>query len=337
MPRPIKNCVVCRGAPSGFHSFAEVRGWRYVSCGNCGLVFLDPQPTDSELGQFYNHSYRYDLRRYRNSIAEQRVWLELLEKSWGGPGDLLEIGCSYGYFLAAARGLGWNVQGVELSEEAVEHARKVLGLPVKQGRIEDLAKDCGSSFDTIAAWHVLEHDPVPREFVASAYELLRPGGILALRVPNLESTVAKLSGSCWQWLSPPEHVCMYSQETLSRLLEGCNFEVLDWQTARGNARNMWFEVLRARAKAVVSGQRNGRSSDGQQFRFDPPPVYQDRVWYRAVEQLVGIGTVPADWFLSRWMLKHGKEAELVMFARKPVAAIGKQVASPSECESTSAS
>ncbi|HEV2197415.1 MAG TPA: class I SAM-dependent methyltransferase [Candidatus Acidoferrum sp.] len=332
MPSWIENCVLCGGTRNGFHSFAAAGGWRYVRCCECGLVFLDPQPTHSELEHFYNHSYRYDLRRYKDSIPEQRVWLDLLEKFCGHPGRLLEVGCSYGYFLTAARRQGWSVHGVELSEEAVHHACNELGLPVQKGRILDVLAEKDSSFDTIVAWHVLEHDPVPRVFLERAYDLLCPGGILALRVPNLGSTVAKLSGSFWQWLSPPEHVCMYTAKTLSRLLVQCGFEILTSRTARGNARNMWFEILRARVKKAASEISNGHTKANQQFRFSPPAVYQDRAWYRAVEKVVSIGTMPVDWFAARWMLNHGKEAELAMFARKPASESGVQVAVHSHCE-----
>ncbi len=332
MPKPVENCILCEETSDRFHLFAVVRGWCYVRCANCGLVLLNPQPTDAELSHFYNHGYRYNLQRYKNSIPQQRVWLDLLEQFCERPGNLLEVGCSYGYFLAAAKKRGWSVRGIELSEEAAGFARKELGLPVDKGCILDVRKERGPSFDAIAAWHVLEHDPVPRGFVEAAYELLGPGGILAIRVPNLGSTVAKLSGLCWQWLSPPEHVCMYTLETLSRLLTQSKFKILASRTARGNARNMWFEILRARTKKAIRQRGNGQGDRGEHFSFDPAPVYQDRVWYRTAEGLVTLGTMPVDWLFSWWMSKHGREAELAVIARKPGFETDAQVIHPLQSE-----
>jgi SAM-dependent methyltransferase len=317
MPKLVTNCVLCGVTREQFRPYADVSGWRYVRCANCGLVFLNPQPTEEELGIFYNHSYNYDLRRYKDSIPQQRVWLDLLEQ-FKSPGNLLEVGCSYGYFLAAAQERGWSARGVELGKEAAEFARTELGLPVERGRILDLPRTTARTFDAIVAWHVLEHDPEPYAFLEAAYDLLRPGGILALRVPNLDSTVAKLSGARWQWLSPPEHVCMYTLDTLSQFLVQRGFEILTSRTARGNSRNIWFEVLRARIKMAVSSTPNERAGQNEQFRFHPPTVYQDRLWYRAGEELVKIGTMPVDWLVSRWMSKRGKEAELAVLARKPI-------------------
>jgi 2-polyprenyl-3-methyl-5-hydroxy-6-metoxy-1,4-benzoquinol methylase len=280
-------------------------------------VFLDPQPTEVELLHFYENSYNYDQARYKNAVRKELVWLDLLEKLSGGTGNLLEVGCSYGYFLSAARERGWSVTGVDLGGEATEHARAHLGLPVLRGRIATLLDGNSLSFDAVAAWHVLEHDLQPREFLQIALRLLRPGGILALRVPNLGSTVARLAGPGWQWLSPPEHVYMYTGETLSAFLEQCGFKILEIKTARGNSRNMWFELLRARTKMATNLWSRKKLGTDVDFRFSAPKVYQDRIWYRAVEEIIGFAAIPFDWPASKWMRTTGKEAELAIIAQKP--------------------
>src|SRR5260370_34887507 len=161
MPKLVTNCVLCGVTPEQFRPYADVSGWRYVCCGNCGLVFLSPQPTEEELGTFYDHSYNYDLRRYKDSIPQDRVWLDLLEQFSECPGNLLEVGCSYGYFLAAAQGRGWTRAGVDLGKEAAEFARNELGLPVERCRILDLPNTTACSFEAIVAVHDLETAPCP--------------------------------------------------------------------------------------------------------------------------------------------------------------------------------
>src|SRR5260370_38232867 len=115
MPKLVTNCVLCGVTPEQFRPYADVSGWRYVCCGNCGLVFLKPQPTEEELGIFYNQSYNYDLRRYRDSIPQQRVWLDLLEQ-FKVPGGLLGMGCPYGDFWQPAPEGGWSRGGRELGD-----------------------------------------------------------------------------------------------------------------------------------------------------------------------------------------------------------------------------
>jgi hypothetical protein len=118
---------------------------------------------------------------------------------------------------------------------------------------------------------------------------------------------------------------MYTLDTLSQFLLQSGFEILTSRTARGNSRNIWFEVLRARIKMALSSTPNGHADLSEHFRFSPPTVYQDRLWYRAVEELFKIGTMPVDWLVSRWMSKRGKEAELAVVARKPISKVGMQV------------
>lgn len=318
MPTLIKVCPLCQQAGGKCRRFTTVRGWNYVGCPRCSLVFLNPRPTREELAIFYNQYYVYDRERYRRTVEQQKSWLQLLERFSKKGGKLLEVGCSYGYFLAAARDYGWQVEGIELSAEAASFARQRLRLPIIQGTLSDRRKEIFGLYDVVVAWHLLEHEIDPFKFLKEAYDILCPGGILALRVPNLDSAVAELAGACWQWLSPPEHIYMFSARTLCSFLTSSRFQVLLTQTARGNARNMWFEVLRARTKLLLLRTTHQGHNREEPSNFSRPPVYENRLWYRAVEQVMDLGSKPIDWFLSPWLAKRGREAELSVVAQKPI-------------------
>jgi SAM-dependent methyltransferase len=317
MPERINHCQLCGSQDQVFRSYAEVRGWNYVTCKDCGLVFLDPQPTRDELRIYYDSMYKYDPRAYKDSLGRQALWLRYVEETLGTSGLLLEIGCSYGYFLKAARERGWTVRGVEPGRDASDFARRKLGLDVVKGTIADLDGD-PAGFDAVVAWHVLEHDSNPREFMRITANLLKPGGVLGIRVPNLESTVSRLAGETWQWLSPPEHVCMYRKATLVRLLREFELDPFLCTSSKGNARNMWFEIVRARTKKLLSGALNNAGVARTTASFQPPPRYENRSWYRAVERSFEIASWPLDVMTRRKREQRGMEAELVVFARKPV-------------------
>ena len=316
MPIQVKRCHLCRSGDQEFQSYAEIRGWHYVTCGKCGFVFLDPQPTHEELQIFYDSQYQYDRTSYKNAIERQDLWLDYLERALGSTGNLLEIGCSYGYFLNAARKRGWTVRGVEPGKDATDFATQKLGLEVIKGTITDVENDDGH-FDAVVAWHVLEHDANPRRFLKICADLLKPGGILGLRVPNLESTVAQLAGKTWQWLSPPEHVCMYSKSTLVPLLEEFGLETVVCTSFKGNARNLWFEVFRARTKSMLNAALNWGQGGPVAGSFLPPPRYENRAWYRATERLFEVALWPVEAIAKSQRERAGKEAELVVFVRKP--------------------
>jgi len=69
-----------------------------------------------------------------------------------------------------------------VSESAVRIARERYGLVVEQGRIEEVRFDAG--FDVVTLFHVLEHVRDPLATVRKCRQLLNPGGLLVIAVPN---------------------------------------------------------------------------------------------------------------------------------------------------------
>jgi SAM-dependent methyltransferase len=73
------------------------------------------------------------------------------------------------------------------------------------GRLEDLPLAPGS-FDVITAISFLEHDPQPAKLLGQAFNLLRPGGALFIKVPNYDSLLRRWRGTHWSGYRWPEHV-----------------------------------------------------------------------------------------------------------------------------------
>src|SRR5207245_96199 len=103
------------------------------------------------------------------------------------PPRLFDIGCGMGFFLDLMRREGWETMGVEPAPNAARHARERLGLDVVEGTIETARVD--GPFDVVTLWYVLEHVPNPVEILDRAAALLRPGGLLIVRVPNQAAVV----------------------------------------------------------------------------------------------------------------------------------------------------
>lgn len=97
-------------------------------------------------------------------------------------GRLLDVGCGCGYFLRAARNRGWDIRGIEPSRKSVEHLRRLLGDVELHDSLEDVSG--GERFDAVTMLNVLDHLEEPWRAVESVSGLLRPGGLLLLRVPN---------------------------------------------------------------------------------------------------------------------------------------------------------
>jgi SAM-dependent methyltransferase len=311
----VERCPLCQTSTNSSRPFAVANGWRYVKCAGCSLVFLNPRPTPETLSAYYNEVYDYDPHIYRESVAHQKGWLLGLIEKFRKPlaGRLLEIGCSYGYFLDAARSGGWHVEGIELSDHAATFARKELGLSVIGRTVSDLTEERLVPYDAIVAWHVIEHLADPRKFLEDIAALVRPGGILALRTPNIGSAVARLAGGGWEWLSPPDHIYMFSAQTLSSLLRACGFEILFVETRRGNASNPLYEILRSRLALLP----HAKVSQGKLQMTPPRPRrFASQAWYRVARSVIEVASKPLDWLVFPSVARLGREAELIVVVRR---------------------
>lgn len=234
------TCLVCGESQSKLR-FVQ-RGYPVYVCEVCGLEFVAPTPSSDELARHYENSYAVSLERYEAARARNLARINELENWCLPPGRLLEVGAAYGHSLALARERGWDVTGVELSPQAASYALEHFEISVINSDLTEATLD-KNSFDAVIMWHVLEHARNPLEQLSRVAVLLKPGGILGIRVPNIESYGARVAGQWWPWMCPPAHLWFFSRKTLPRLLESCGFDVLDVKTMRGDGNNLYQYTL----------------------------------------------------------------------------------------------
>jgi 2-polyprenyl-3-methyl-5-hydroxy-6-metoxy-1,4-benzoquinol methylase len=201
----------------------------YVRCPACDLVFA-PASSHERLRELYRDDYfeDYGMEGRYDDDADQRRREAQVRAGWllrTGPrtGRLLEIGCASGWFLAAARTVGFEVVGIEPAEDMAATARDRSGAQVIAAMVED-AELAPASFDVAAAFHVLEHLAMPRATLAAVRAALRPGGRLLLELPNIASLRAAREGEDWYGMEPAHHVAHYSPRALEALLRAAGFE-----------------------------------------------------------------------------------------------------------------
>jgi SAM-dependent methyltransferase len=150
-------------------------------------VYIDPIPERALDPGAYGHGY-YEPWQGREERPRLHLWRRRLRQveRRAAAGSLLDIGCGDGLFLKVARDAGWQVEGIEFSPEGARRASERLGRPVAVG---DLARGgmLRGPFDVVTLWHVLEHLPDAAAMLEAARRRLRPGGLLAVAVPNLDN------------------------------------------------------------------------------------------------------------------------------------------------------
>jgi 2-polyprenyl-3-methyl-5-hydroxy-6-metoxy-1,4-benzoquinol methylase len=229
-------CPLCGSEEESFIK-TERDVLRIVSCKKCDLVRVNPRlhnPEDVYNGQV--EAYREEFRMILNGrAAHHRDWnyrrdIELI-RSLKPAGNWLDVGTNVGSFLRLARGQGWNLQGVEPSTKLANLAREWWGLEIHNCFLEK-ADLPAAHFDIITLTDVFEHVVNPREMLAAVKRLLKPDGILFIKVPNGKYNWMKFKAR--RLLGRPsdndydayEHVCHYTQATLEKIMAECGFNPL---------------------------------------------------------------------------------------------------------------
>jgi SAM-dependent methyltransferase len=200
-----------------------------VRCTACGHMQLDRFPGESELAAAYADAASDDyVEEEAGQRASFRRVLERIER-FAEPGALLDVGCWVGFLLAEARERGWReCVGIEPSLFASAYARDRLGLDV---RTEDLftAELPERHFDAVVMGDVLEHLTRPGEALDRVADVLRPGGTLALLLPDSGSRVARLLGSHW-WSVIPTHVHYFTRGSAATMVRAHGYRPLYFAT-----------------------------------------------------------------------------------------------------------
>ncbi len=196
----------------------------------CGLGRTRPAVPSEDIGRWYPDSYygRENARFNPCFEALTRLFRRRRARFLSGRaarGPVLDVGCGRGIMLAALRRLGYEARGQELNASAACHARRVLGLDVSTGDflVAVLEPDY---YQAVIFWHSLEHFPDPAEALVRARALLRPGGVLAVAVPNFDSLQARLFGRHWFHLDLPRHYFHFGARSLQALLARHGFRVV---------------------------------------------------------------------------------------------------------------
>ena len=201
-----------------------------VSCRKCGLRYVGVRRSGLTFGSGSSadviERVRDANRRFRDlPLEEEHRLAELNAKTrlqvireYRPAGKLLEVGCGRGDFLRIARQY-FTAFGVEPNAELAQEAVKLA--PVHQGLIET---EPGSFYDVAASFHVIEHTPSPKEFLAAIARRLRPRGLVVLETPDIDSMPFRILKSRWRQFIP-EHYYFFDEHTMTKLLVDAGFKV----------------------------------------------------------------------------------------------------------------
>lgn len=185
-----------------------------VQCEDCGFAFVNPRPRVDVMGRYYPTDF-FDYFEVESEHHRKRYGRELafvnaaLPRATEKP-KLLDVGCANGGFPRFAREHGYDVEGVEIAQNANDIGDFTVyrvpfdRIPVNEPR-----------YDAVTAWAVLEHVHDPKAYLRKAASVLKPNGVFVFLVTNFDSISSR---NLFQE-DVPRHLNFFSKETVGRYLK----------------------------------------------------------------------------------------------------------------------
>jgi 2-polyprenyl-3-methyl-5-hydroxy-6-metoxy-1,4-benzoquinol methylase len=236
------DCALCGGSRARVR-FQALEGWppprngSYAAttdkfgaygtvrqCQDCGLLYTSPRVRPESLLQEYEEASDEDYFLQCESRSINAYFSLAVIRRHAQSGRLLEIGCSTGFFLNAAR-LNFEVEGVEPSNWARKYAEEQLKLKIAAATLE-AAHFPDAHFDVAVLNDVIEHVPDPAGLLREIARVTKPGGLLYIVTPDSDSLSARILGGRW-WGLRPAHIYYFSRRTLAELAAKSGYTVLE--------------------------------------------------------------------------------------------------------------
>ena len=241
------DCAICGGKSLKFlghrggeaHRAGSGEKCRIVKCRQCHTIFPNPMPYPkgkdvrySDVEDYFENVMRID---HDQHVEGGKLLLAEAEKYLGLKGSFLDVGCGRGEAVRAAKDLGWEAKGCDISDEYVNYAKDVNGVDAITGTLEQVNFP-DDSFHFVSLVEVIEHLYDSKRTVEELCRVLKPGGILYVSTPNEESIYQtfgnlyyRLAGRDWVVNLCPTwdlyHIFGFSPRSLRYLLENNGFRI----------------------------------------------------------------------------------------------------------------
>lgn len=221
-------CPVCRS--NVLKDKYIIDNFTIVLCQSCKLVFVKEKLSQQELDYYYCKEDDCGMDAdfvYLNqeNIENVKYYYEnlksfILKKI--SSGKILDVGCNAGFFLDVMK--GFECYGIDRSPNHGKIAQERYGKNIFIGTFEDYPVP-DFLFDCITLQDVLDHMTDPLEVLKKCNKLLRPGGLLVIKVHDISCLYAKITGKKFYAFLPPWHLFYFSKNSLSTVLKNSSFDI----------------------------------------------------------------------------------------------------------------
>jgi 2-polyprenyl-3-methyl-5-hydroxy-6-metoxy-1,4-benzoquinol methylase len=286
MAEDIRCCVCGNQERQKFQLRYQKENYAIVQCNKCTFEFIPFfYRKKIEYTQYKNEAVTQAVRAGNNWVKIQRHKLRFrFIKKFIRKGSLFDLGAGWGHFMLAGKELGFDVYGIEISEQPYLYCVNDLKLPVDH--IDFFTMDEQKKFDVLTMWDVLEHIDKADLFLDKCAKVVKPGGYLFLQVPQIDSYFAKKHKDDWKMMGL-DHVNYFSRKTIRQILDTHGFEVLRYKSSFEIKLFIMYTLLpllkRFRRKSKESLKRTNETitaGERQNYfnKFTARPMWQLRIF-----------------------------------------------------------
>lgn len=197
---------------------------RVVQCRACGLRYVSPRLNIKAIVKGYSEgtdeTFISQARGREKTFARQLKFISKFVKK----GKLLDIGAAGGSLAAVAQRAGWKVEGIEPNRWLCDWSKQHYGIALKPGILEDYTFPA-NTFDLITLMDVLEHTGDPKTVLRECNRILKPGGVIAINVPDGDSWLHRVMGRRWVFYLSV-HLFYFNHKTMKSMLRSTGFKPL---------------------------------------------------------------------------------------------------------------
>lgn len=212
------------------------------SCINCDVNYAYPLKIDK---QIYNAIYKNVERvpgysRYHklsDSILSEKNPLDFISKhedAYYGVIEylknnikdrkkvkIIEIGCGQGYLTYALKTAGFNITGIDISQEAISLAKNKYGDNYYCGNLKSYMKKTKEKPSYVVCTELIEHLEHPSDFIIDILASMSKDGKLIVTTPNKINR----NKSIWDTDLPPVHLWWFTRKSMLKMAERINCKI----------------------------------------------------------------------------------------------------------------
>ncbi|MDD5729656.1 MAG: class I SAM-dependent methyltransferase [Candidatus Omnitrophica bacterium] len=226
--------------------------FKFVRCPGCAMVFINPQPQESALHQFYPVNYHspfsLGLESFYSPIVRKNLRTIVKDlKKIRKNGRVLDVGCGNGALLNELVKGGFDAYGIDTYPGVREVVPAELKARVKEANFYSSGYP-DKEFDIIILKQALEHFSDQNRAIMAISRLLKDTGIVYIEVPNFACSESRLFKQFWYNLEAPRHLYQYTPRTLRYIFEQNGFKLRSQLPHKG--------VLNLKSPLAVFGSLN---------------------------------------------------------------------------------